>query len=1227
MGAGSETTTFAPQDSVSDGRDYTGRKDTLYYKMKVTPPGSIGYHLYELSSVANQGHNGGTFDKHLFYDSSSNLDLKIDYSPEDTTKVFRKYQLIQQVQYQASDSLVAETEYQHSSSNGMPELIREELRPFRSRGFTADPGNVDSFHRNRDIEYAFESHATGMNSSGTNQLSPIWKEVVREETRSSANGDSSASISANWKTFKQYNSTYYDVLKEWVWTGADAAADTSLPSDPTNTSEKVVVREVVSMDNYGHVTWEKDGEGRTTKYYYGDNSSNLSNSATGHQHRLLTGVRRLAGSTDDNSNDLITETDWDGDKDLVTTQQDENDSNTTYTYDDYWLPVHVKNHANTVVQRTDYSFARDQSGDDSFDSSKPNYVRTIRFFTYSGSTDSTHTTTFADGLNRKLQVHLRNGTNDIIQSWGYYTDGALRAEYTPYDIANSTHAYHNTAGYASRDSTKYEYESDPRRRPTKIIYPTMSSGGSRPDVDFSYSIATISGHKYMTRTRTDENNVAHQDWLHEDGESFKQTVASSYAARTWRDARGLAVMILPPRTSESTSSALRTDITQSPFGREIERDEPDQNATKTVYDSSLVAIYVQEAADASGNDFWATEYDSLRRPTRVGLEKDQSSSWYTRVPAAFGSNYGNDDDEWRLKYTYDSDQFGSGTTYPKARLTKVEGNYDTDATVEYYEWYQYAREGWITKTRTSVSGGVTKDTDYDYDTGGRLRKVSYATSENYAFYVWYDYDDAGRLAQIYQSFKDSKPDSVLATYAYNARGQVTTETYKDRDGDDRQTVDFTYSNRGFLTQINDPGTLGSDRFAMELGYDAKVTSGPSTNWAAENNGNISQIKWVNRQFNDTALYYTFNYDTRDQLTKADCSNDSFDVTTYSYDNNGNIATLNDGTTYTYNYDNDEANTNRLDDITNLTSDDNWDYDSNGRQTKDSNGSFSSATFHFPGAAFHDITMSGGTLQMRYDRNNQRVQKVVVSGTTTNYMRTIDGNVLAVFSSTTISERYVWGPLGLVAIIKGNNSSPTTYFTLRDHLGSIRAAVDSTGADVAGYDYYPYGKELRSDIDSGADSRFLFGAKEYDTELSLDLYYFEARFYRPDIGRFASPDPLRNSWSHYAYAKCNPLRYVDPSGLEDQLPPGAPPPPGPREEFVWQGQYEDGELVAGLWVHESELEEEEGLSFKDDLEMISYIAGFVHGYEILFVTLTGPEIIIMLASGVVVHVAIELLFEG
>ena len=54
---------------------------------------------------------------------------------------------------------------------------------------------------------------------------------------------------------------------------------------------------------------------------------------------------------------------------------------------------------------------------------------------------------------------------------------------------------------------------------------------------------------------------------------------------------------------------------------------------------------------------------------------------------------------------------------------------------------------------------------------------------------------------------------------------------------------------------------------------------------------------------------------------------------------------------------------------------------------------------------------------------------------------------------------------------------------------------------------------------------------------LDLYDFHARQYDPVLGRFTTPDPLSEKYYHlspYAYCASNPLRYIDPTGMELNL---------------------------------------------------------------------------------------------
>ncbi len=72
----------------------------------------------------------------------------------------------------------------------------------------------------------------------------------------------------------------------------------------------------------------------------------------------------------------------------------------------------------------------------------------------------------------------------------------------------------------------------------------------------------------------------------------------------------------------------------------------------------------------------------------------------------------------------------------------------------------------------------------------------------------------------------------------------------------------------------------------------------------------------------------------------------------------------------------------------------------------------------------------------------------------------------------------------------------------------------------------------------------FTGKERDQETGLD--YFGARYYGSKIGRFTTVDPVYTwrenlvdpqRWNRYAYARNNPLRYVDPDGRQTVPQPG------------------------------------------------------------------------------------------
>jgi RHS repeat-associated protein len=106
---------------------------------------------------------------------------------------------------------------------------------------------------------------------------------------------------------------------------------------------------------------------------------------------------------------------------------------------------------------------------------------------------------------------------------------------------------------------------------------------------------------------------------------------------------------------------------------------------------------------------------------------------------------------------------------------------------------------------------------------------------------------------------------------------------------------------------------------------------------------------------------------------------------------------------------------------------------------------------------------------------------------------------------------------------------TRYFYHHDHLGSVIALSDESGALVWEGDYNVFGQldSQKGSVDFGGQ----YTSKNLDPDTGL--YYYNARWMDPDLGRFINEDPARDGQNWYAYVGNNPLSYVDPTGLDDR----------------------------------------------------------------------------------------------
>ena len=193
--------------------------------------------------------------------------------------------------------------------------------------------------------------------------------------------------------------------------------------------------------------------------------------------------------------------------------------------------------------------------------------------------------------------------------------------------------------------------------------------------------------------------------------------------------------------------------------------------------------------------------------------------------------------------------------------------------------------------------------------------------------------------------------------------------------------------------------------------------------------------------------------------------------------------------------------------------------------------------------FKGATPAAATLRTRwdYDASGARFRRTddgtgSGGGSTTLYL----DNVERVTTGSSVTWRRTVAGVAVMALIGSNPTLPTTNYLLHDHIGSVVAVANSSGALVERGDYSAFGG-MRTAIDGvtvglAALSTTTRGFTGHEQLGSLDLIHMNGRIYDPLLGRFLQADPMVQSpgnpqnWNPYSYVFNNPLANTDPTGM-------------------------------------------------------------------------------------------------
>ncbi|MGH9184934.1 MAG: RHS repeat-associated core domain-containing protein, partial [Acidimicrobiales bacterium] len=453
------------------------------------------------------------------------------------------------------------------------------------------------------------------------------------------------------------------------------------------------------------------------------------------------------------------------------------------------------------------------------------------------------------------------------------------------------------------------------------------------------------------------------------------------------------------------------------------------------------------------------------------------------------------------------DAGGNTTRWGYDTVGRVISRTDPTGAVDHYGYDGAGQLTSVTDRRGVVSA-------FTYDPRGRPTVAAFGvTSAGVGSTIAYAYDPAGRLAEVDDS------SFGLTTFAYDALDRLVGEASPAGE------ITYGYDAAGRRTTMGLPGVPPT-----AYGYDdttgrlASITNGDSVVAAHRaDDGRVSAVDLPNGvtaryQWDDASRLTAIEYGTADHPHRLG-------RLTYHYDSagrqtgiGGDLASLSvPAATTTVNHD----PANRL----TAWNDTQLQYDAAGNLVADGSNTY---TWNARG----ELVAIDGPVSARftYDPFGRRATKRA-DGVTSHYL--YDGaNIAQQRHGDNPPVTYLSGP-ALDEIYARIDPSGAATTHLRDAQGSVIGLVGPDGTTHTGYRYGPYGETRVDGVDDL--NPFAYTGRELD---ETGLYYYRARYYHPETGRFLSQDPIGFAGGDpnlYRYAGGDPVNFVDPTGTTTAAP--------------------------------------------------------------------------------------------